>query len=260
MGAMLTVDEACEYIEHAIVKKRAEVIDAPSRFLSLMHTFVPSFIVGLNSLVYRLEGEKAPEDVAAQKLKRSATRKLKMTSSSKNQLLKFLASFMWFFSRLELVVFVRIGLPWVARDLVVLVVMALVMVVWSLCLVARSVVGRGRQVWARVLSAEAQMTLRIEKVSADVAILAETSCTEPSCTDGDVSADVRAAEMSFTDDVIVEEMPAAETSCTDGGVFVEMRAEACDGASDTTASGQEDSGESDVCRLRHPRVCTAPCR
>merc|ERR1711972_686801 len=121
-------------IEHAIVTKRAEVIDAPSRFLSLMHTFVPSFITGLNSLVYRLEGEKAPDDVAVRGLKRKSTRKLKMKSSSKNRLLKFLASFMWFFSRLELVVFVRMGLPWMVRDLLVFIVMALVMVVWSLCL------------------------------------------------------------------------------------------------------------------------------
>merc|ERR1719343_1760127 len=83
--AMLSVDEACEYIEHAITTKRAEVIDAPSRFLSLMHTFAPSFITGLNSLVYRLESEKVPEDVAAKGLKRSRTRKLKMTSSSKDR-------------------------------------------------------------------------------------------------------------------------------------------------------------------------------
>merc|ERR1719401_3234077 len=145
--AMLTVDEACEYIEHAIVKKRAEVIDAPSRFLSLMHTFVPSFLVGLNSLVYRLEGERAPEDVAARGLKRKSTRKLKMTSSNKDRLLKFLASFMWFFSRLELVLHVRMGVPWMARDLLVLVVMALVVVVWSVCLLVRSAASRGRHLW-----------------------------------------------------------------------------------------------------------------
>merc|ERR1719382_2228821 len=146
--AMLTVDEACEYIEHAIVKKRAEVIDAPSRFLSMMHTFAPSFIVGLNSLVYRLEGEKAPDDVTVLGLKRKSTRKLKMTSSNKDRLLKFLASFMWFFSRLELVLFVRMGLPWIARDLFALVVMALVMAVWSCCLVVRSLANRGQQLWS----------------------------------------------------------------------------------------------------------------
>merc|ERR1719401_370203 len=145
--AMLTVDEACEYNEHAIVKKRAEVIDAPSRFLSLMHTFAPSFITGLNSLVYRLEGEKAPDDVASRGLKKSSTKKLKMTTSNKDRLLKFLASFMWFFSRLELLVFVRMGLPWMVRDLLVLVVMVLVMVVWSVCLVARSLASRGRHLW-----------------------------------------------------------------------------------------------------------------
>merc|ERR1712113_710126 len=75
--AMLSVDEACEYIEHAIISKRVEVIDAPSRFLSLMHAVAPSFITGLNSLVYRLEGEKAPEDVAIRGLRRRSTRNLK---------------------------------------------------------------------------------------------------------------------------------------------------------------------------------------
>merc|ERR1719401_2043463 len=163
--AMLTVDEACEYIEHAIVTKRTEVIDAPSRFLSLMHTFAPSFITGLNSLVYRLEGEKAPEDVAARGLKKSSTKKLKMTTSSKDRLLKFLASLMWFFSRLELVLHVRMGLPWMARDLLVLVVMALVMVVWSVCLLARSVARSSLQLWSRAQSTEVQITPRTEVAS-----------------------------------------------------------------------------------------------
>merc|ERR1719401_534836 len=114
--SMLTVDEACEYIEHAIVTKRAEVIDVPSRFLSLMHTFNPTFISGLNSLVYRLEGEKAPDDVACRVQQRRPTRQPKMRAATKNRLLKFLASFMWFFSRAELALCVRGGLPWVARD------------------------------------------------------------------------------------------------------------------------------------------------
>merc|ERR1711972_1030556 len=148
-------------IEHAIATKRAEVIDAPSRFLSLMHTFAPSFITGLNSLVYRLEGEKAPDDVAVRGLKRKSSRKLKMKSSNKNRLLKFLASFMWFFSRLELVLFVRVGLPWMARDLLALVVMALVIAVWSCCLVARSLASRGRQLWRLAQSAKVQMPARI---------------------------------------------------------------------------------------------------
>merc|ERR1719343_571323 len=62
--AMVTVDEACEYIEHAVVTRRTEVMDLPSRWLSLMHTFNPTFITGLNSVVYRLEKERAPDDVA----------------------------------------------------------------------------------------------------------------------------------------------------------------------------------------------------
>merc|ERR1719343_1566053 len=165
--AMLTVDEACEYIEHAITTKRAEVIDAPSRFLSLMHTFAPAFIIGLNSLVYRLEGEKAPDDVAALGLKRKSTRKLKMKSSNKDRLLKFLASFMWFFSRLELVLFVRVGLPWMVRDLLALVVMALVIAVWSVCLLAWSLASTSRQLWSRAQSAGVQIPPRTEMVSAD---------------------------------------------------------------------------------------------
>merc|ERR1719291_1649536 len=156
--AMLTVDEACEYIEHAITTKRAEVIDAPSRFLSLMHTFAPAFIIGLNSLVYRLEGEKAPDDVAARRLKRKSTRKLKMKSSSKDRLLKFLASFMWFFSRLELVLFVRVGLPWMARDVFALIVMALVLLVQTVVVVVLSTVRTARQLRERLaLSAEPEV-------------------------------------------------------------------------------------------------------
>merc|ERR1719373_1300209 len=134
--SMLTVDEACEYIEHAIITKRAEVIDAPSRFLSLMHTFNPSWISGLNALVYRLEGEKAPDDVAARAPKRKSTRKLKMQSSSKNRLLKFLSSFMWFFSRLELTLHLRMGVPWIFRDILAVIVMAIVLLVHSVCLAA----------------------------------------------------------------------------------------------------------------------------
>merc|ERR1711972_84782 len=122
--------------------------------------------------VYRLEGEKAPDDVAARGLKRKSTRKLKMKSSNKDRLLKFLASFMWFFSRLELVLFVRVGLPWMARDLLALVVMALVIAVWSCCLVARSLARSGRHLWRLAQSAKMQMPSKIEVANAELASLA----------------------------------------------------------------------------------------
>merc|ERR1719145_555963 len=60
--AMLTIDQACEYIEYAIVAKPRDVVDAPSRFLGLLYYYKPSLIVALNNLVYRMEGEQPPKD------------------------------------------------------------------------------------------------------------------------------------------------------------------------------------------------------
>merc|ERR1719295_152624 len=131
--AMVTVDEACEYIEHAVVTRRAEVIDLASRFLALMYTFNPSFINSLNSLVYRLEKERAPDDVAARARRRKATRELRMRASSQMRLLKFLASLLTLFSSAERALFVRGGLPWVARDVVIMAVIPLVAVVHMVC-------------------------------------------------------------------------------------------------------------------------------
>merc|ERR1719145_220239 len=58
--AMLTIDQACEYIEYALVAKPRDVVDAPSRFLALLYYYKPSLIVALNSIVYRMEGEQPP--------------------------------------------------------------------------------------------------------------------------------------------------------------------------------------------------------
>jgi len=134
--AMVTVDEACEYIEHAIVTRRAEVFDVCSRFLQLMYTFDPGFINRLNSLVYRLERERAPDDVAARARPRKATRQLKMRASNQTRLLKCLASLLTLFSGAERALFVRGGLPWAARDVVVLAVIPLVIVVHMACAAA----------------------------------------------------------------------------------------------------------------------------
>jgi len=126
--SMLSVDEACEYIEHAIITKKAEVIDAPSRWLSLMHTFNPSWINGLNSLVYRLESEAPPDGLDARTLKRAKSKTLKVGASKSNRTLRVLACFLWFFSQLDLVVFLRCRVPWVIRDCCCFLVMAMVLV------------------------------------------------------------------------------------------------------------------------------------
>merc|ERR1719145_156111 len=59
--AMLTIDQACEYIEYALIAKPRDVVDVPSRFLALLYYYKPSLIVSLNSIVYRMEGEQPPE-------------------------------------------------------------------------------------------------------------------------------------------------------------------------------------------------------
>merc|ERR1719499_511358 len=66
--SLLTLDMACDLIEHAIITKEAEVTDGPSRFLALLHFFRPSLIVSLNSLVYGLEGERPPDSAGADKV------------------------------------------------------------------------------------------------------------------------------------------------------------------------------------------------
>jgi len=157
--SMLSVDEACEYIEHAIITRKAEVIDAPSRFLSLMHTFNPSWVKGLNALVYKLESEKAPDDVNAKTLRRAKTQTPKMAVSKSNRILKLLGSFMWFFSRLELVLHVRCGVPWVLRDCLAFIVMALTLVATPVVVGLLSAT-RAARAWRRRLSGPAEAPQR----------------------------------------------------------------------------------------------------
>jgi len=128
--SLLTLDMACDLIEHAIVTRDAEVTDAPSRFLALLYFFRPSLIVGLNSLVYGLEGESPPDAVLAKSSEVETKRKPKKEAASGNGFspLKALGSLLAFFSWLEMFC-MRIGIAWILRDPIIILILALVLVV-----------------------------------------------------------------------------------------------------------------------------------
>merc|ERR1711972_939873 len=139
---------------------------------------------------YGLEGEKAPDDVAARAPKRKSTRKLKARSSSNNQLLRFLASFMWFFSRFELVLFLRIGVPWILRDILALLVLALVLIVQTMCVAAVTSVRAARRCRGRLAySGEVQAALEARSADASVVEPASLSAATQASAEGD-SAEV----------------------------------------------------------------------
>jgi len=144
--SLLTLDMACDLIEHAIMTKEAEVTDGPSRFLALLHFFRPSLIVGLNSLVYGLEGERPPDTAAAKKVtvgvKRQASKKI--APGSGFSALKALGSLLGFFSRLEMF-FVRLGVAWIVRDPIIILLMLLVLVVQPIVVGMLSVWRLGRR-------------------------------------------------------------------------------------------------------------------
>merc|ERR1712190_308414 len=102
--SLLTLDMACDLIEHAIITKDAEVTDAPTRFLALLYFFRPSLIVALNSLVYGLEGESPPDTALAKAAEVEIKRKQKKDAASGGgfSALKALGSLLAFFSRLEM--------------------------------------------------------------------------------------------------------------------------------------------------------------
>mmetsp|Transcript_41181 Transcript_41181/g.114635 ORF Transcript_41181/g.114635 Transcript_41181/m.114635 type:complete len:247 (-) Transcript_41181:615-1355(-) len=128
---LLSVDMACELVEHAILAKRAKVIDSSSRFWSITHSVAPSLITALNSAIYRSESERPPADFVP--LSRQCT--LHSTKQAKRLLAtlarKTISGMMWFASRLELLLFVRLRLPWLLRDLWILGLVAVVLVVYG---------------------------------------------------------------------------------------------------------------------------------
>jgi len=144
--SLLTLDMACDLIEHAIMTKEAEVTDCISRFLALLHFFRPSLIVGLNSLVYGLEGERPPDTAAAKKVtirvERQASKKI--AHGSGFSALKALGSLLAFFSRLEMF-FVRLGVAWIVRDPIIILLLLLVLVVQPIVVAMLSVWRVGRR-------------------------------------------------------------------------------------------------------------------
>merc|ERR1711933_417220 len=144
--SLLTLDMACDLIEHAIVSKEAEVTDGPSRFLALLHFFRPSLIVGLNSLVYGLEGESPPDAAPSKAAEVEVKREQKKGAAPGGgfSALKALGSVLAFFSRLEMFC-MRIGVAWILRDPIIILIILLVLVVQPVLAGALTVWRLGRR-------------------------------------------------------------------------------------------------------------------
>merc|ERR1712032_912524 len=133
-------------IEHAIVTKDAEVTDAPSRFLALLYFFRPSLIVSLHSLVYGLEGESPPDAALCKAAEVEVKREQKKGAVSGGGVsaLKALGSVLAFFSRLEMFC-MRIGVAWILRDPIIILIILLVLVVQPILAGALTIWRLGRK-------------------------------------------------------------------------------------------------------------------
>mmetsp|Transcript_32279 Transcript_32279/g.102397 ORF Transcript_32279/g.102397 Transcript_32279/m.102397 type:complete len:258 (-) Transcript_32279:266-1039(-) len=126
--SMLTVDMACELIEHAIISKDCEVMDGPTRFLALVYFCRPSLIVALNSLVYGLESEQAPDGLRRAKSEHEMERRRKRNAQGGFTPLKALGSLLSFFAQLEMF-WRRIGVVSIVRDPIIILILLLVLAV-----------------------------------------------------------------------------------------------------------------------------------
>jgi len=126
--SLLTLDMACELIEHAIITKDCEVIDGPSRLLALLYFFRPSLIVALNCLVYGLESEQAPDGMAHAKSEHEMERRRRKNAQNNLSPLKALGSCVAFFTQLEMF-FMRIGVISILRDPLIISLLRLVLLV-----------------------------------------------------------------------------------------------------------------------------------
>jgi len=142
--SMLTVDMACELIEHAIITKDFQVMDTPSRFLALLYFFRPSLIVALNSLVYGLESEQAPDGLRRAKSEHEMERRRKRNAQGGFTPLKALGSLLSFFAQLEFF-FMRIGVISVVRDPIIILILLLVLVVHPIVAAAMAVASMVRK-------------------------------------------------------------------------------------------------------------------
>jgi len=128
--SMLTLDMACDLIEHTIVTKEAELTDGPSRFLALLYFFRPSLIVALNSLIYGLEGERPPDGAVVKASEVEGKKKAKTGAACHvgPSPLKAIGAVLAFFSRLEMLL-IRLRIAWLARDPIIIFLIVLVLIV-----------------------------------------------------------------------------------------------------------------------------------
>merc|ERR1712061_950032 len=125
--------------------KDAEVTDAPSRFLALLYFFRPSLIVALNSLVYGLEGEQPPDSVAKERSEGEKKAKKNMTARRGGfSPLRALGSVLGFFAWLEMFC-TRIGVAWILRDPIIILILVLVLVLQPIIAGALAACRVGRQ-------------------------------------------------------------------------------------------------------------------
>jgi len=141
---MLTVDMACELIEHAIITTKCEAIDGPSRFLALLYFFRPSLILVFNSLLYGLESEQAPDGLARAKSEHEMERRRTRNAQRGFSPLKALGSLLSLFSQLEFF-FIRIGLISVVRDPIIILILLLVLVVHPIVAAAMAIASMFRR-------------------------------------------------------------------------------------------------------------------
>lgn len=135
---LLTVDMACELIEHAIITKDMEVIDIPSRFMALLFFFRPSLVVEINSLVYGLETEHPPNGLAFDKILVETEKTHEQSKKPRSPVLKALGTLFSSFSYFNILL-MRIGMTWVRDPLIILVIL-LVLVVHSIIVAVMTVV------------------------------------------------------------------------------------------------------------------------
>mmetsp|Transcript_176080 Transcript_176080/g.564602 ORF Transcript_176080/g.564602 Transcript_176080/m.564602 type:complete len:246 (-) Transcript_176080:257-994(-) len=142
--SMLTVDMACELIEHAIISKDCEVMDGPTRFLALVYFCRPSLIVALNSLVYGLEPEQAPDGLARANSEHEMERRRTRNAQRGFSPLKALGSLLSFFAQLEMF-WRRIGVVSIVRDPIIILILLLVLVVHPVVVAVMAVTGMVRR-------------------------------------------------------------------------------------------------------------------
>merc|ERR1712137_610020 len=101
---------------------------------------------GLNSLVYGLEGERPPDGAGTKGAdgERKAKALKKAAPGSGFSALRALGSLLAFFSRLEML-FMRLGVAWIVRDPIIILLMLLVLVVQPIIAGVLSVWRFGRQ-------------------------------------------------------------------------------------------------------------------